>query len=209
MGALCGSDAGCRAARMAFCRKGVLATDNLRLQPCVPPCSSEQRFASSAALRSLPLAEGSGDPVRGADPHCHAFRPAAGQRPTRALDRWITGRRSSDPAASSWAVFHPAALLLLAAALCNASLQHAHTQASFHEDVHTTLFYSALVGTVALTAALPWGIDQVKFTLSDGGLPPAARVAGRPRPLVPDRRVLPRAGVARSPPSRTSKCSGP
>jgi drug/metabolite transporter (DMT)-like permease len=56
------------------------------------------------------------------------------------------------------AVMHPAVLLLLAAALANA-LYQLLTRKLLDESPYTTLFYSATVGTVALTLALPFTID--------------------------------------------------
>jgi drug/metabolite transporter (DMT)-like permease len=60
------------------------------------------------------------------------------------------------------AVMHPAVLLLLAAALANA-LYQSLTRKLLDEQPHTTLFYSASVGTVVLTLGLPWaaGIAQL------------------------------------------------
>jgi drug/metabolite transporter (DMT)-like permease len=58
---------------------------------------------------------------------------------------------------------------LLGTALFNA-FYNMLTRKLLYEDVYTTLFYSALVGTVALTAALPWGFEQTRFTLGDSGL---------------------------------------
>lgn len=61
------------------------------------------------------------------------------------------------------AVFHPAALLMIGMALCNA-LYALLTRKLADEDPHTSLFYSALVGTVGLTLFLPFGFA--------GGWPP-------------------------------------
>jgi drug/metabolite transporter (DMT)-like permease len=94
--------------------------------------------------------------------------PILGERPGRA--RWIaaiTGfagilillRPGS-------AVFHPSALLLLLAALCNA-LYFLLTRKLADESVHTTLFYSALVGTLGLTLVLPWEIGTGTPTLKE------------------------------------------
>jgi drug/metabolite transporter (DMT)-like permease len=57
------------------------------------------------------------------------------------------------------AVFHPAALLLVFAAFCNA-LYQLLTRKLLDESAHTTLFYSALVGTLGLTIALPWELGE-------------------------------------------------
>ena len=52
------------------------------------------------------------------------------------------------------AVMHPAVVLLIGAALANA-LYQLLTRKLLDEKVHTTLFYSASVGTAALTLGLP------------------------------------------------------
>ena len=66
-------------------------------------------------------------------------------------------------------MFHPAALLLLITALTNA-LYQILTRKLVNESAHTTLFYSALVGTVALSLALPWGIGDSVLPWQDGAL---------------------------------------
>jgi drug/metabolite transporter (DMT)-like permease len=53
------------------------------------------------------------------------------------------------------AVFHPATLLLLGTALCTA-LYAILTRQLREENSYTSLFYSALVGTIGLTLVLPW-----------------------------------------------------
>ncbi len=60
------------------------------------------------------------------------------------------------------AIMHPAVVLLLGAALANA-LYQLLTRKLLDEKPHTTLFYSASVGTVALTLGLPLaaGIAQL------------------------------------------------
>jgi drug/metabolite transporter (DMT)-like permease len=124
-----------------------------------------------AGLRYLPLAEGSAILFLAPILIVALSGPVLGERPTRA--RWvaaITGfagvlillRPGS-------AVFHPATLLLLGAALFNA-LYHMLTRRLADEDVYTTLFYSALVGAVGLTVLLPWGLDPVSLTLHGAGL---------------------------------------
>lgn len=124
-----------------------------------------------AGLRYLPLAEGSAILFLAPILIVMLSGPVLGEQPTRA--RWIasiTGfvgvlillRPGS-------AIFHPASLLLLGAALFNAFYSML-TRKLLDEDVYTTLFYSALVGTLVLTAFLPWGWEQIRFTLNDGGL---------------------------------------
>ena len=155
-----------RSAGKAFWRTG-----NLRLQLLRSTMLLGATICFFAGLRSLPLAEGSAILFVAPILIVMLSGPVLGERPTRS--RWIASITGFAGVLillhPGSAVFHPATLLLLAAALCNA-LYSMLTRKLLHEDVHTTLFYSALVGTVALTVALPWGIDQVKFTLSDGGL---------------------------------------
>jgi len=64
------------------------------------------------------------------------------------------------------AVFHPATLLLLGAALCNA-LYAILTRRLRDENPYTSLFYSALVGTIGLTLVLPWGNPRLPEGTAD------------------------------------------
>ncbi len=124
-----------------------------------------------AGLRYLPLAEGSAILFLAPIFIVILSVPILGERPTRA--RWvaaITGfvgvlillRPGS-------AIFHPATALLFGAAICNA-LYHLLTRKLTEDDVYTTLFYSALVGTVVFTLMLPWNFNELRFTLRDSGL---------------------------------------
>jgi drug/metabolite transporter (DMT)-like permease len=63
----------------------------------------------------------------------------------------------------------PAALLLVVAALANALYQLA-TRKLRDENPHTMLFYSALVGTVLLTAALPFALEASAISGRDAAL---------------------------------------
>ena len=56
------------------------------------------------------------------------------------------------------AILHPAVLLLIGAALSNA-LYQLLTRKLLDESIHATLFYSAIVGTLALTLALPFATN--------------------------------------------------
>jgi drug/metabolite transporter (DMT)-like permease len=67
------------------------------------------------------------------------------------------------------AVLHPAVLLLVGAAFCNAFYQLL-TRKLLNEVPHTTLFYSALVGTIALSAFVPFTLAETSFTLRDAFL---------------------------------------
>jgi drug/metabolite transporter (DMT)-like permease len=121
------------------------------------------------ALRYLPLAEGSAISFLAPIFAVLLSGPLLGERPN--LARWIataTGfcgililvRPGS-------AVFHPAALLLVVAALFNA-LYYLLTRKLIDENMHTTLFYSALVGTVGLSLALPWELHATMPVPRDG-----------------------------------------
>jgi len=105
-----------------------------------------------AALRFLPLAEASAISFLSPVIIVLMSGPVLGERPSAA--RWIAAiagflgiliivRPGS-------VVFQPAALMMVATALCNATYQLL-TRKLLDENVHTTLFYSALVGTVALS----------------------------------------------------------
>ena len=66
-------------------------------------------------------------------------------------------------------VFHPAALLLLVTAVTN-SLYAMLTRKLSGDSPYTTLFYSALVGTIALAPALPWAVVPDAWTGSRAAL---------------------------------------
>jgi drug/metabolite transporter (DMT)-like permease len=61
------------------------------------------------------------------------------------------------------AAMHPAVVLLVGAALANA-LYQLLTRKLLDESPHTTLFYSASVGTVLLSLGLPFAIDAAEFS---------------------------------------------
>lgn len=109
------------------------------------------------ALRFMPLSEGTAITFLAPMFAILLSVPVLGEKPTRA--RWtaaIAGfcgilllvRPGS-------AVFHPAAILLVLAAVCNAMYQLL-TRKLQDDASHTTLFYSALVGTIGLSLAIPF-----------------------------------------------------
>jgi drug/metabolite transporter (DMT)-like permease len=112
------------------------------------------------ALRYLPLAEGSAITFLAPIFVVVLSGPLLGERPS--VGRWVATIMGfcgililARPGSS---VFHPAALLLVVAALCNA-LFFLLTRKLAEERAHTTLFYSGLVGTIGLSLALPWEVQ--------------------------------------------------
>ncbi len=128
-------------------------------------------FCFFGALRYLPIAEASAITFLAPILIVLMSGPLLGERPS--LWRWtasITGFLGIlillRPGSS---VFHPATLLLVVTAFCNA-LYQILTRKLLDESAHTTLFYSALVGTVLLSLALPWEIADDRLTWRDGAL---------------------------------------
>ena len=124
-----------------------------------------------AALRYLPLAEASAITFLAPILIVLLSGPLLGERPT--LGRWIASITGFigilillRPGSSA---FHPATLLLLITALSNAFYQIL-TRKLLHESAHTTLFYSALVGMLLLSLALPWTIGDSTPTWRGGAL---------------------------------------
>lgn len=119
-------------------------------------------------LRFLPLAEGSAISFMAPMFAIVLSQAVLGEKPTRA--RWLAAvggfagililvRPGS-------AVFHPATALLLGAAISNA-LYQLLTRKLTGDGPHTTLFYTGLVGTVMLSAAMPWMETPERITLRD------------------------------------------
>ena len=121
------------------------------------------------SLRYLPLAEGSAITFLAPIFVVVLSGPLLGERPN--LGRWIATAAGFGGililVRPGSAVFHPAALLLVLAALFNA-LYYLLTRKLIDESMHTTLFYSALVGTVGLSLALPWELHAATPTPRDG-----------------------------------------
>jgi drug/metabolite transporter (DMT)-like permease len=110
-----------------------------------------------AALRYLPLAEASAVTYLAPVIIVVLSGPMLGEKPTRARWRAVVAGFAGvvillRPGS---AVFSPAALLLVIAAACNA-LYQVYTRMLQDDSPYTTLFYSAVVGTLATTLALPW-----------------------------------------------------
>jgi drug/metabolite transporter (DMT)-like permease len=125
-------------------------------------------FCFFGGLRYLPLAEGSAITFLAPVFVVVLSGPILGEWPGRA--RWIAAlarvaglMMQLRPGSAG---LQPAARLLLLAALCNA-LYFLLTRKLVDESVHTTLFYSALVGTLGLTLAVPWEIGAGAPPLKD------------------------------------------
>jgi drug/metabolite transporter (DMT)-like permease len=136
-------------------------TERLGLQLLRSSLLLAATFCFFGALRYLPLAEASAISFLAPVFVVMLSGPILGERAHRA--RWvsaITGflgvlivlRPGS-------AVFHPAALLMIGMALANA-FYSLFTRKLADEDPHTSLFYSALVGTIGLTLFLPFGLGD-------------------------------------------------
>jgi drug/metabolite transporter (DMT)-like permease len=140
-------------------------TGRLRLQVVRSGCLMMATICFFAALRYLPLAEASAVTFMAPLFMVVLSRPLLGEQPTlarvvAAIAGFVGILILLRPGSS---IFHPAALLLMVSALCNA-LYYMLTRKLAEESAYTTLFYSALVGTVALSLALPWGIHDGELT---------------------------------------------
>jgi len=120
------------------------------------------------ALRFLPLAEGSAISFLAPMFAIVLAMPVLGERPTRA--RWIAAIAGFAGIVilvrPGSAVFHPATGLLVMAAIANA-LYQLLTRRLPGDSPHTTLFYSALVGTAVLSLALPFAELPTSFSWRD------------------------------------------
>jgi drug/metabolite transporter (DMT)-like permease len=146
-------------------------TRNFGMQLVRSACLLVATACFFAGLRYLPLAEGSAITFLAPIFIVVFSQPVLGERPTRA--RWIASIAGFAgilvllrPGSS---VLHPAVLLLLGTAICNAFYQLL-TRKLPGDSAHTTLFYSALMGAVGLTLALPWGFDGAALTWREGWL---------------------------------------
>jgi drug/metabolite transporter (DMT)-like permease len=150
---------------------GFWRTRRLRLQLIRSALLLTATVCFFGALRFLPLAEASAITFLAPIIIVMLSGPMLGERPGRW--RWITSLTGFAGMLillrPGSAVFHPAVVLVLGMALANA-LYQILTRKLQDEDVHTTLFYSALVGTVGLTLLLPWGLSEGLPTWQDGAL---------------------------------------
>jgi drug/metabolite transporter (DMT)-like permease len=150
---------------------GFWRTRNLRMQLLRSAFLLAATICFFAGLRYLPLAEGSAITFLAPIFIVVLSLPVLGERPTRA--RWIASITGFAgilvllrPGSS---ILHPAVLLLIGTAVCNAFYQLL-TRKLPGDSAHTTLFYSALIGAVGLTLALPWGFDSAALTWREAGL---------------------------------------
>ena len=146
---------------------GFWRTGNLRMQLARSLCLVVATASFFGALRFLPLAEASAISFLAPMFAIMLSMRVLGERPTRA--RWLSCiggfvgivilvRPGS-------AVFHPATGLLVVCAISNA-LYQLLTRRLPGDSPYTTLFYSALVGTVGLSLALPFAGTPTGVTLS-------------------------------------------
>ena len=150
---------------------GFWRTGHLRIQLLRSLCLVVATACFFGALRFLPLAEGSAISFLAPMFAIMLSMPVLGERPTRA--RWLSCiggfvgivilvRPGS-------AVFHPATLLLVLCAISNAMYQLL-TRKLPGDSPYTTLFYSALVGTVVLSLALPFAGLPASVSMADAFL---------------------------------------
>jgi drug/metabolite transporter (DMT)-like permease len=135
---------------------GFWRTQHLRMQLARSLCLVMATLCFFGALRFLPLAEASAITFLAPMFAIVLSMPVLGERPTRA--RWLASIAGFTGililVRPGSAVFHPATGLLVLAAISN-SLYMLLTRRLPNDTPYTTLFYSALVGTVALSFALP------------------------------------------------------
>jgi drug/metabolite transporter (DMT)-like permease len=148
--------------------RGFWRTSRLPMQLVRSSCLLAATICFFGGLRFLPLAEASSITFLAPVIVVAFSRPMLGERPTRprvaaAVVGFIGILILLRPGSS---ILHPAVLLLLGAAFCNAFYQML-TRRLLDEVPHTTLFYSALVGTIVLSAALPWTIADTSFAAGD------------------------------------------
>jgi drug/metabolite transporter (DMT)-like permease len=146
-------------------------TARLRLQLLRSSLLLTATFCFFGSLRYLPLAEASAISFLAPVFVVVLSGAVLGEHPHRA--RWASAIAGFAGVLvvlrPGSAVFHPAALLMIGMALCNA-LYGLLTRKLAEEDPHTSLFYSALVGTVGLTLLLPFGLNEGWPAPGDGAV---------------------------------------
>lgn len=149
---------------------GFWRTRRPRIQWLRSACLFGATVCFFAGLRYLPLAEASAVTFLAPVIIVVLSAPMLGEKPTRA--RWLAVAAGFGGVLillrPGSAVFSPAAILLVVAAACNA-LYQVFTRMLQDDSPYTTLFYSAVVGTLVTTVALPW-IDIDNLSLRSLGL---------------------------------------
>jgi drug/metabolite transporter (DMT)-like permease len=149
---------------------GFWRTHHLRVQLLRSLCLIVATSCFFGALRFLPLAEGSAISFLAPMFAIVLSYPILGERPTRG--RWIAALAGFAGVVilvrPGSAVFHPATGLLVLAAISNA-LYQLLTRKLPRDSAHTTLFYSALVGTAVLSAAIPFVEMPGELAMRDAG----------------------------------------
>ena len=150
---------------------GFWRTRRLRLQLGRSALLLMATIAFFGALRYLPLAEGSAVSFLAPIVAVALSWPILRERATRARITaavvCFTGILVIVRPGS--AVLHPAVLLLLVTAVTN-GLYSLYTRKLRDDSPYATLFYSALVGAVGLTIAVPFLLEATTLTLHDGAL---------------------------------------
>ena len=147
---------------------GFWRTRHLRLQLARSVCLVTATICFFSGLRYLPLAEGSAITFLAPIFVVALSWPLLGERPPRArivasIVGFIGILVLLRPGSS---ILQPAVLLLIGAALSNA-LYQLLTRKLVNDSVHTTLFYSALVGAACLTLVVPWALAEAPPGLAD------------------------------------------
>ncbi len=148
--------------------RGFWRTRHLRMQLARSLCLVTATVSFFGALRFLPLAEASAITFLAPMFAIVLSMPVLGERPTRA--RWVASIAGFAGIVilvrPGSAVFHPATGLLVLAAISNA-LYQLLTRRLPNDTPYTTLFYSALVGTVGFSIVLPFSVTPGSFSLGE------------------------------------------
>ena len=147
---------------------GFWRTRHLKMQLARSLCLVSATACFFGGLRYLPLAEGSAIAFLAPMFAILLSGPVLGEKPTRA--RWLSAFGGFVGilmlVRPGTAVFHPATLFLVGAAISNA-LYQLLTRRLPRDGPYTTLFYTALVGAVVLTAMLPFSGVTVPLGWTD------------------------------------------
>jgi drug/metabolite transporter (DMT)-like permease len=143
-------------------------TGRLKLQLARSALLLGATVAFFGALRYLPLAEASAVTYLAPIVAVLLSWPVLHERPTHArlIASGVCFAGILVIVRPGSAVLHPAVVLLVVAAVCN-GLYGLYTRKLREESAHATLFYSALVGAVALTLALPFLLEATELHWRD------------------------------------------